>query len=67
MRVAVGVDAVTVEITDDGCGGACATPGGGLEGLAERVSALGGSLAIESPEGEGTTLLAELPLPRHHS
>jgi PAS domain S-box-containing protein len=67
VRIAVGVDAITVEITDDGCGGACATPGGGLEGLAERVSALGGTLAIESPKGEGTTLRAEIPLPRHHS
>jgi PAS domain S-box-containing protein len=67
VRVGVGVDAVTIEITDDGCGGACATPGGGLEGLAERVSALGGSLSIESPESKGTTLRAELPLPRHHS
>jgi signal transduction histidine kinase len=67
VRVAVGVDSITVEISDDGCGGACATPGGGLEGLAERVSALGGALTIESPPGEGTTLRAELPLPRHHS
>ena len=67
VRVGVGVDVITVEITDDGCGGACATPGGGLEGLAERVSALGGRLAIHSPPGEGTTLRAELPLPRHHS
>jgi PAS domain S-box-containing protein len=67
VRVDVGVDTITVEISDDGCGGACATPGGGLEGLAERVSALGGTLAIESPEGAGTTVRAELPLPRHHS
>ena len=62
-----GVDSITVEISDDGCGGAGPTPGGGLEGLAERVSAFGGTLAIESPTGEGTTLRAELPLPRHHS
>ena len=53
VSVAADVDAITVEITDDGCGGACATPGGGLEGLAERVSALGGTLAIESPGGRG--------------
>ena len=61
------VDTVTVEIRDDGCGGACPTTGGGLEGLAERVSAFGGTLTIESPEGRGTRLRAVLPLPRHHS
>ena len=32
VRVAVGVDAITVEITDDGCGGACATPAVGSRG-----------------------------------
>ena len=31
------VDTITVEVRDDGCGGACLTPGGGLEGLADRV------------------------------
>ena len=47
------VDTITVEISDDGCGGACLTTGGGLEGLADRVSAFGGTLAIESPGGRG--------------
>ena len=61
------VDTITVEISDDGCGGACLTTGGGLEGLAERVSAFGGTLTIESPDGRGTRLRAVLPLPRHHS
>ena len=61
------IDSITVEVSDDGCGGACLTAGGGLEGLAERVSAFGGTLAIESPAGQGTTLRAIVPLPRHHS
>jgi signal transduction histidine kinase len=61
------VDAITVEVSDDGCGGACLTAGGGLEGLSDRVSAFGGTFAIESPAGKGTTLRAVLPLPRHHS
>jgi PAS domain S-box-containing protein len=61
------VDTITVAITDDGCGGARLTTGGGLEGLADRVAAFGGTLAIESPGGCGTTLRAVLPLPRHHS
>ena len=43
------VDTVTVDIRDNGCGGACPTTGGGLEGLADRVSAFGGTLTIESP------------------
>ena len=61
------VDAIEIDVTDDGCGGACATPGGGLEGLAERVSALGGVLTIDSAPGEGTKLHAELPVPLHLS
>ena len=52
MSVREDVDTITVEISDDGCGGACLTTGGGLEGLADRVSAFGGTLTIESPEGE---------------
>jgi PAS domain S-box-containing protein len=61
------IDTLTVEISDNGCGGACLTTGGGLEGLADRVSAFGGTLTIDSPDGRGTKLLAVLPLPRHHS
>ena len=61
------VDTITVDIRDNGCGGACPTTGGGLEGLADRVSAFGGTLTIESPDGRGTRLHAVLPMPRHHS
>jgi signal transduction histidine kinase len=67
VQVLARVDAIVIDVADDGCGGACATPGGGLEGLAERVSALGGVLAVESPAGEGTRLHAELPVPLHVS
>ena len=52
---------LVVEVTDDGVGGADAD-GGGLRGLADRVEALGGRLALDSPDGGGTRLLAELPL-----
>ena len=61
------VDSVVVDISDDGCGGAYPTTGGGLEGLADRVSAFGGTLTVESPGGGGTRLRAVLPLPRHHA
>jgi signal transduction histidine kinase len=49
-------------VSDDGCGGAVVTPGSGLEGLADRVGALGGHLGIDSRPGCGTTLTATIPL-----
>ena len=51
-----------VEVADDGRGGADAGGGTGLRGLADRVEAIGGMLALESPPGAGTHLVAELPL-----
>ncbi len=53
--------AVTVEIADDGVGGADAAAGSGLRGLADRVGALDGRIELDSPAGEGTTLRAEIP------
>jgi PAS domain S-box-containing protein len=64
-RVAVTVtirgQALVVEVADDGAGGADAD-GAGLRGLADRVEALGGTLALESAAGRGTRLVATLPL-----
>jgi signal transduction histidine kinase len=56
--------ALRVEIADDGRGGADlrAGNGSGLRGLADRVEALGGELAVESVPGAGTTVRAVLPL-----
>jgi PAS domain S-box-containing protein len=51
-----------VEVADDGVGGADQRRGSGLRGLRDRVEALGGELAIASPQGAGTTVTAELPL-----
>jgi signal transduction histidine kinase len=51
-----------VEVSDDGVGGADATTGSGLRGLADRVAALDGTLDVESPHGGGTRIRAELPL-----
>ena len=51
-----------LSIRDDGAGGADPTQGSGLTGLADRVEALGGTIAITSPSGEGTSLTVELPL-----
>ena len=53
---------VRVRIRDDGVGGADPSTGTGLTGLRDRVEALGGSLAIRSPRGEGTALDVALPV-----
>jgi signal transduction histidine kinase len=51
---------LAVEIADDGEGGARAGDGSGLEGIADRVEALGGRLEIQS-DGSGTCIKAEIP------
>ena len=51
---------LTVEITDDGIGGADASAPG-LRGLRDRVEALDGTLRIESTAGHGTHLAATIP------
>ncbi len=48
-------------VSDDGRGGARITPGRGLGGLADRVSASGGTLRVDSTAGAGTTVRALLP------
>jgi signal transduction histidine kinase len=55
-------DVVQVSVRDDGIGGARCERGSGLIGLRDRIEALGGTIDIASPEGEGTTLRATVPL-----
>jgi PAS domain S-box-containing protein len=55
-------DMVVVEVVDDGVGGADPSTGTGLSGLRDRVGALDGRLSVESPEGGGTRVVAEIPL-----
>jgi two-component sensor histidine kinase len=62
VRVAVRDDTVQVRVEDDGRGGAAATAGSGLDGLADRVDALGGRLSIVSDDGHGTTISAVIPV-----
>jgi signal transduction histidine kinase len=50
-----------VEISDDGCGGAVARAGGGLQGLTDRVAAAGGTLTVTSAPDTGTRLQVEVP------
>jgi signal transduction histidine kinase len=51
-----------VSIRDDGVGGADPARGSGLIGLTDRVQALGGTLTVLSPPGQGTTVRVELPV-----
>jgi len=52
---------LALEVRDDGIGGA-QPDGHGLMGIADRIETLGGRLRIESNEGDGTVLAAQLPL-----
>jgi signal transduction histidine kinase len=61
IRVARENGSAVIEISDDGVGGADPQRGSGLRGLIDRIEALGGSLMVNSPVGEGTTLSATLP------
>ena len=62
VRVARYNGSAIVEVADDGVGGADPGRGSGLNGLADRISALDGRMRIESPAGAGTTLRAEIPV-----
>jgi len=61
MRITQENGRLKVVIADDGIGGADPSRSSGLRGLADRVEALGGSLAVQSPPGGGTRITAELP------
>ena len=67
IQVRVDRDMVTVVIADDGRGGADPSSGSGLKGVADRVEALSGRFLVQSPAGEGTRLLAEIPAAPHRA
>jgi signal transduction histidine kinase len=54
-------DHLSIEIDDDGIGGADPRSGSGLRGLADRVAALDGTLSVDSPVGGGTRISARIP------
>ena len=60
--VARDVDALRINVADDGIGGADTDRGSGLRGLHDRVQSLGGSLQVDGPPGRGTTLTAIVAL-----
>jgi signal transduction histidine kinase len=49
-------------VRDDGVGGAEPRGGSGLVGLADRVEALGGTIQVHSPAGQGTRLQIDRPI-----
>lgn len=68
VRVWVDADTLNVQVEDAGAGFdvqkvLSAAQSSGLPGMRERLALLGGQLRIESAPGEGTSLLAEFPLP----
>jgi signal transduction histidine kinase len=54
-------DTIRLRVQDDGVGGAAVGGGTGLIGLKDRVEALGGTIKVESPSGEGTSLHVCIP------
>jgi signal transduction histidine kinase len=61
MRVWRSGHIASIEIADDGIGGADDAGGSGLRGLDDRVEALEGRLRVSSPAGAGMVVTAELP------
>lgn len=50
-----------ITVSDDGIGGADASGGTGLSGLAKRVASVDGHMSVSSPAGGPTVLTVELP------
>ena len=63
VRLSDGAGTLTFEVADDGCGFDPASTGygTGLQGMADRLDALGGSLEVRSEPGRGTTILGRVP------
>jgi signal transduction histidine kinase len=61
LTAAVEDGELVLRVSDDGRGGADADGGSGLVGLRDRLEALRGSLAVDSPAEAGTTLVARIP------
>ncbi|HTW04770.1 MAG TPA: sensor histidine kinase, partial [Streptosporangiaceae bacterium] len=55
---------LTIEISDNGHGGADPDRGTGLTGLADRVAVAGGRMLLSSPPGGPTVLRVEVPCPQ---
>ncbi len=61
VNIARAGDRLVIEVRDDGVGAADPERGTGLQGLRDRVTALGGTMHLVSPPGGPTTLLVDVP------
>jgi signal transduction histidine kinase len=61
VRAVIDGDILWVGVDDDGRGGADGARGSGLNGIADRIAAVGGTLHVESPPGSGTRIEVGLP------
>ena len=63
LRLSDGSGTLAFEVTDDGRGFDPASTGygTGLQGMADRLDALGGSLEVRSTPGQGTTVVGRVP------
>src|SRR4051794_10668515 len=61
IHVAMTDSTLTIEISDDGRGGADPAAGSGLRGMADRLVALDGALHVDSPAGRGTRVTGVIP------
>jgi signal transduction histidine kinase len=67
VRIWIHAGKLNLQVEDRGCGFDAeatlkAPRSSGLIGMRERISLLGGSMTIESSQGVGTTITAELPV-----
>lgn len=53
--------AIEIDVDDDGPGGATMRPGGGLDGIRQRLSAFDGTLTVSSPPGGPTRMRMAMP------
>ena len=62
ITLKIAEDHVALTVADDGSGAVDVEAGTGITGIADRVAALGGRLAVDATPGAGTVIAAGLPL-----
>jgi signal transduction histidine kinase len=62
IRITAEHGELLLDISDDGVGNADPARGSGLIGLRDRLDVLGGTLEVISPPGQGTRLVAAIPV-----
>lgn len=61
LRAEQGQSRLWARVEDNGVGGAAFLPGGGLDGITNRVLAAGGTVHLDSPHGGPTALEVNVP------